>query len=106
MTLLAIIIAYLHRDNAKRRSLSGTSMACPTVAGVVATLLQRFPKYTPRQIKDRLIRDSTANAVNMVTFRGSFLPRQIAATTPNRFAYAGRCNDSESTYLHTYAYRV
>ena len=35
--------------------MSGTSMACPTVAGLVATLLQRFPSYTPLAIKDQLI---------------------------------------------------
>ena len=31
--------------------MSGTSMACATVAGAVAVLLQRFPSYTPAQIK-------------------------------------------------------
>ena len=67
-------------------------MACPTVAGVVATLLQRFPNYTPRQIRDQLIRESLPNAVNMQTFRGSGLPSVIARETPNRFAYAGSCN--------------
>ena len=70
-------------------------MACPTVAGVVATLLQRFPNYTPRQIRDQLIRESTSNAVNMRTFRGSGLPTVIAQQTPNRFAYAGRCGNSK-----------
>ena len=74
-------------------------MACPTVAGVVATLLQRFPNYTPRQIRDQLIRDSTPNVVNMQTFRGSGLPTVIARDTPNRFAYtgsSGRCENSKA----------
>ena len=71
-------------------------MACPTVAGVVATLLQRFPNYTPRQIKDQLIRESLPGAVNMKTYRGSTLASVISAETPNRFAYAGRCNNSKA----------
>ena len=83
---------YLPRSNTERRSLSGTSMACPTVAGVVATYLQRYPTATPRQIRDRLIADSTKNVVNMRTYRGGALTSIIAQTTPNRFAYTGRCN--------------
>ena len=70
-------------------------MACPTVAGVVATLLQRFPNYTPRQIRDQLIAESTPGIVNMRTYRGGDLPSQIVQTTHNRFAYTGRCNNSK-----------
>ena len=87
------------RSNTARRSLSGTSMACPTVAGVVATLLQRFPNYTPRQIRDQLIRESTPGVVNMKTYRGSGLSSIIARDTPNRFAYTGRCGNSTSLRL-------
>ena len=92
-------LSYVCRSNTERRSLSGTSMACPTVAGVVATLLQRFPSYTPRQIRDQLFRESTSHAVNMRTFQGNNLPSIIASTTPNRFAYTGRCGGSK-TMLH------
>ena len=80
--------------------MSGTSMACSTVAGVVATLLQQFPNYTPRQIRDQLIQESTTNAVNMRTFRGSGLPTVIAGDTPNRFAYTGRCGNSKTIIVH------
>ena len=86
---------FIYRSNTERRSLSGTSMACPTVAGVVATYLQRFPNYTPRQIRDQLIADSTPDVVNLWTFRGSNLASVIAQTTTNKFAYTGRCNDSK-----------
>jgi len=74
-------------------------MACPTVAGVVATLLQRFPRYTPQQIKEQLIYESTKNAVNLKTFQGNNLPSVIASTTPNKFAYTGRCGNSKCMYV-------
>ena len=80
--------------------MSGTSMACPTVAGVVATLLQRFPSYTPLAIRDQLIQESIPNAVNMQSFRGSSLPSVIARETPNRFAYTGRCGNSKAIKLY------
>ena len=75
-------------------------MACHTVAGVVATLLQRYPNYTPRQIRDQLIRDSTPGVINMRTYRGSGLPTIIADQTPNRFAYTGRCGNSKTIRLY------
>ena len=75
-------------------------MSCPTVAGVVATYLQRYPNYTPRQIRDQLIADSTDGVVNMRTYRGGALASVVAQTTPNKFAYTGRCNNSEIVTVH------
>ena len=83
-------------------------MACPTVAGVVATYLQRYPTATPRQIRDRLIADSTDGAVNMRTYRGGALASVVAQTTPNKFAYTGRCNNSKivTVYIGVHVYEV
>ena len=65
-------------------------MACPTVAGVVALLLQRFPSYTPAQIKRQLQEEATQGAINMRTYRGGFLPTIIQVETTNRLVYTGK----------------
>ncbi|ASK61088.1 peptidase S8 [Virgibacillus phasianinus] len=39
-------------------SLSGTSMATPICAGVVALVLQAYPEYTPDQVKQQLMQGS------------------------------------------------
>lgn len=41
------------------KSLSGTSMACPHVSGAVALIKQKFPMFTPAQVKAKLIVSSS-----------------------------------------------
>ena len=43
---------------------SGTSMATPIVSGSVAIHLQKNPKLTPSQVKDKIIQDSLKNKLN------------------------------------------
>jgi proprotein convertase subtilisin/kexin type 9 len=59
--------------------LSGTSMAAPMVAGLVAIHLARTPRMTAKQVKERVINDSL---LDMVNFQG--MPRSYYALTPNR----------------------
>ena len=42
-------------------NMSGTSMACPHVAGLVALVYQQYPRYTPQQVKDKIV----SNAVSL-----------------------------------------
>lgn len=58
------------------RVLSGTSMATPAVAGVVALILQAKPRATPQQVADVLFRASVQ------------LQALGTAGSPNRFAQA------------------
>lgn len=37
------------------KALSGTSMACPHVAGVAALVKQKFPTFTPAQVKQKIM---------------------------------------------------
>ena len=70
--------------------MSGTSMACPTVAGAVALLLERFPSYTPAQIKELLLAEATQGAINMRTYRGNPLPSVVERDTANRLVFTGK----------------
>ena len=83
------------RSNTKLVSRSGTSIACGIVVGVVTTLLQRFPDYTPDQIEEQLIRESTKDVINFHTRDGKNLSSIIAETLPNRLAYTGKCINSK-----------
>lgn len=50
-------------DEKKYWELSGTSMACPHVTGVIAQLLQRFPKANYKEITKYLTCDATKNRI-------------------------------------------
>lgn len=63
---------------------SGTSMACPHVAGYAAIILGANPSMTPAQVKSQLIKDSTKGVV-----RFDDRP-SLAQETPNRFLYVGK----------------
>jgi subtilisin family serine protease len=49
------------------RTISGTSMACPHVAGVAASILAdtRYSNLSPAQVKDKLINDANWDKINL-----------------------------------------
>lgn len=52
--------------------LQGTSMAAPAVSGVVALLLQKYPKLTPSQVKSLLTSNATQDSfTGIIPFNGS-----------------------------------
>ena len=63
------------------RTLSGTSQSCGIVAGAAALVLEKFPHYTPQQVKEYLIDQSAPGVVQTSSRRYS--------VRPNRFLYVG-----------------
>lgn len=65
------------------RSMTGTSMASPHVAGAAALVLQANPDFTPAQVRDYLIDQSTKDAIRSFDSHGA----------PNRLLYVSDIND-------------
>jgi serine protease len=64
-------------SNTGVRGMSGTSMASPHVAGAAALVLQANPDFTPAQVRDYLIEQSTKDAIKSFDSHGA----------PNRLLY-------------------
>ncbi|HET8659779.1 MAG TPA: S8 family serine peptidase, partial [Micromonosporaceae bacterium] len=59
---VSIVSAWYTSDTATS-SLSGTSMASPHAAGVAALVASANPTFTPQQVRDQIVADSTPNVV-------------------------------------------
>ena len=59
------ILSASHLSNTGERTLSGTSMACPHVAGLVASYLADNPNASSSQVKNYLDSSSTKDAINL-----------------------------------------
>ena len=66
-------------------SKSGTSMACPHVAGYAAIVFGINPDWSPKQVKDEMIRVSSKKKISMSAMMAS-----LASSTPNRLLYVGK----------------
>jgi len=59
---------------------SGPAISCGIVAGAAALVLEKFPHFTPQQVKEYLIDQSTPSVVrNILRYN----------IKPNRFLYVG-----------------
>ncbi|MCZ7432341.1 S8 family serine peptidase [Streptomyces sp. WMMC1477] len=83
-----ITSAYIGHD-ADVRTMSGTSMASPHVAGNAALIASANPDWTPEQIRDAMVADATDGAVvNPGTGSPNKLLRATGTTIANDFSMA------------------
>ena len=73
------------------RTLSGTSMAAPHVAGYMAVILSLNPHMTAAQAKEHMIKQSTKNVIGWAAISSS-----LASKTPNRFLYIAQASAQDS----------
>jgi subtilisin family serine protease len=57
------VVSDASRTDTASTTMSGTSMASPHVAGAAALMLGAHPNYTPKQVRDEMVANATANAV-------------------------------------------
>lgn len=78
---------YPYNSSFKIANVSGTSMASPNIAGIVAQLLQMYPGETPAQIKQRLIDLSTSNMLYSTGSTTDYTVTNSLHGSPNRYGY-------------------
>lgn len=66
-------------NNTAKRTISGTSMAAPHVAGAAALLLEKHRNWKPARIKKQIIKNSTKNLVKNAGYRS---PNRLLYTAP------------------------
>ncbi len=80
--------AWIGSDDATN-TISGTSMATPHVAGVIALYLQENPNRTPQELKNELRDRSTTDAIDMnVNWWSLPYMKSLAKSSPNNLLYA------------------
>ena len=65
-------------SNTATKTMSGTSMASPHVAGAAALMLAAHPEWTPAQVRDELVGQASAGPV-----------RKPGSGSPNRLLHTG-----------------
>ena len=78
---------YPNNSSFKIMSISGTSMASPNVAGMVAQLLQLYPGYTPEQIRALVVANSTSGMLYTTGLTTDYSNTRSLHGGRNRYAY-------------------
>jgi subtilisin family serine protease len=78
---------YPYNSNFRIGNLSGTSMAAPNIAGIVAQLLQIYPGDTPAEILERLADLSTKDVLYDTGSRTDYSNLNTLHGSPNRYGY-------------------
>ena len=73
------------------KTLSGTSMAAPHVAGYMGIILSLNPQMTAAEAKEKMIKHSTKDAVGLAAISSS-----LALRTPNRLLYVPQATAQDS----------
>lgn len=73
------------------KTLSGTSMAAPHVAGYMAVILSLNPKMNAKEAKQHMIEHSTKDVVGLAK-----ISSLLASRTPNRLLYIPQAVDQDS----------
>jgi subtilisin family serine protease len=92
---------YPNNANFKIMSISGTSMASPNVAGVVAQLLQLYPGYTPAQIRALIVANSTPDMLYSTGLTTDYSNPRSLHGAPNQFAYMPYSSSATSSFIAT-----
>jgi subtilisin family serine protease len=92
---------YPNNASFKIMSISGTSMASPNVAGVVAQLLQLYPGYTPAQIRALIVANSTPDMLYTTGLTTDYSNPRSLHGAPNQFAYMPYSSSATSSFIAT-----
>ena len=75
----------------------GTHAACAIAAGAAALVLEKYPRYTPAEVKQHLINSATDGVINMESLR--FIEGNKG---PNKLLYVG--NRKHTIRLNKYGF--
>jgi len=71
-----------HKDDTSSATFSGTSMACPHVAGGAALVLEKNPSFKAEQVIDKLLANSAVNYITDLTPDDTNSMLYVAADAP------------------------
>lgn len=90
---------YPFNSSYKIMSISGTSMASPNVAGVAVQMAQKYPSYTPAQIKQKVLDVGTLGALYSTGLSTDYSNTESLHGGANLFTYQPYSTDTNTTTL-------